>query len=236
MPSEISLIFVGGVADSGKSILIDKVNELIEAEENVSIAEERISHYLKEPLGWPPDKRLTSAASLKDWKIYEERAISQLCESIKTHRTNGVKCIIINTHFATYSPGGFMIGLDPSSLKMLCDACNLLEPESSKKAAVVLADISISDVSRKKEESWKDQGNFSTTQSLMDDLEFNRLYALQYFNTLSNILKFNRVMFQRISVNWRAAAAYPTGDENFELNTRARSLIKIFKESGFFDD
>lgn len=226
MAGEISLVFLGGIADTGKSALTRVIEQRI-----AGVVPIKISEYFKlalqEKLTMTIDGPLAAAMVYSvDWKSVESRAVEMLIKDIREdfRAKRHCKTLLINTHFATYSPGGYMMGLDPQSLLALCDACNLCEDESVQKAFIVLVDIGITDVLQRREKQWmkmfdgtsatQDQESkakkhemFSTSLGLTQDLEFNRLYALEYFNTLSTVLP-KRVKYHRIFVDWELIEDY----------------------------
>ncbi len=208
MANETSLIFIGGIKDSGKSELAKRLG----TGSGFKVA--RISDYFRDVLdGWPKDKKdLTAAVVYMDWKKDEGRAIQKLCSDIPTWRTDqgiSLKTLVINSHYATYSPGGFMMGLDPESLRILCDKCNLFLPKSVGRVAVVLVDIGISDVLARRERRWIHQtDDFPTGPGLAADLDFNRLYALQYYNCLAAMLGPQRVAYYRAVIDYKDMGDY----------------------------
>jgi hypothetical protein len=176
----------------------------------------RISDCFKKPLDAPDDEKkpLSAGVIYRDWKSEAEpKGIEELGNRVKQLRDqkSDMSTLVINTHFATYSPGGYMIGLDPPSLRQICIDCMLCKPDSKGKAAVVLVDIGIGDVLQRREEQWKKKEQwekpedvFPTGPGLAQDLEFNRLYALQYYNTLNLILKdAERVIYYRSFVDYK---------------------------------
>ena len=217
----MSLVFLGGIADSGKSALLREIDRVGNSkniakceregiERNEKDDEVRliyISDSFKQPLN-APDGPLSAAVIYVDWKSKESVAIDDLCKKIVNWRDGTMnRTLIINSHFATYSPGGFMMGLDPPNLRRICVACNLCGENKQEKAGVILVDIGVSDVLQRREAQWKVNPEvFSTGTGLLQDLEFNRLYALQYYNTLARILdddEDERVFYHRALVDWR---------------------------------
>lgn len=81
MAAEISLVFLGGIADSGKSALMRELQVL------TGVEAVRISDCLKKPLGVPEDKDndkpLRAGVIYRDWKFEaEKKAINELGEKI----------------------------------------------------------------------------------------------------------------------------------------------------------
>lgn len=217
MPGEISLVFLGGIADSGKSDLKPLLEKL------PGVKWINISSQFKTALGEVFHQDFGEdnvALDYVEWKSRaEERALQLLGDQIKELKREfpEFNTLIINTHFATYSPGGFLPGLDPPHIKRICEFCHLLlgkeqnEISSDKvetvkgRAAVILVDIAISDVLQRREDRWKHkpQRSPSTGPGLIQDLELNRLYALQYFNVLSQTLGPDRVSYYRVLMDWK---------------------------------
>ena len=200
----LSLIFIGGIADSGKSVLIDQISA--HANDVKSFA---VSDFLKDTLSTKRNytkEKLGPEVTLIDWKSHEPDAIKELCAKIEECFNDVSKnTVIVNTHFATYSPGGFMIGLDPNSIDLICHACKLTDPGATSKAVVVLVDIGIADVLHRREKRWTASvDTFTIGSALAQDLESNRLYALQYYMLLTATLGRLRVLYHRLSVDYNS--------------------------------
>jgi hypothetical protein len=123
-----------------------------------------------------------------------------------------------------------MIGLDPQHIREICQHCNLIsakhpsEPRTNK-AAVILVDIAISDVLQRREVRWKKMTERTASGSrLIQDLEFNRLYALQYYIVLCQVLGPERVCYKRVLMDWRI----PADDTKPVAETSA--LINVFND------
>jgi adenylate kinase len=232
MAGEISLVFLGGIADSGKSDLRPKLEAL------PGVKWVNISTHFKKALEGFFLKNLGEANVALDyveWKSKaEDTAVQLLGEEIKQLRKeNGsadFNTLIVNTHFATYSPGGFMPGLDPPHIRQICQYCNLRAPNvddenPAGKAAIILVDITISDVLQRREDRWNEKPgrSASTGPGLIQDLEFNRLYALQYYNVLSHILGSDRISYYRVLMDWRSK------DMSIPVE-QTRALKDAFKE------
>jgi hypothetical protein len=205
----LSLVFLGGIADSGKSALVQQLKLLDD------VRAFSVSDFLRAALaqrGKQPNTKLGAEVTFIDWKTFERDAIDYLCGDKQAQGIpdglpscfddTKVRTVIINTHFATYSPGGFMVGLDPNSIAKLCDKCRIVGTKEAR-AAVVLVDIGIADVLHRREERWtKDVDPFTTGAALAQDLEFNRVYALHYFNILTSLLGHERVTYSRVFVDY----------------------------------
>src|ERR1051325_1201367 len=120
MSSQISLVFLGGIADSGKSDMMEELKSLN------GVRAVRISDYFKDPLNATQDPILSAGAIYRDWKSEAEaQAVASLCKDIRSWRENlpdptdlatrrldtiedsvsdNFTTLIVNTHFATYSP------------------------------------------------------------------------------------------------------------------------------------
>jgi hypothetical protein len=207
MSGELSLIMMGGIGDSGKSSFADAIAK------RPSVRVLRVSDYLRRHLEVPTDRKLGAEVVNVDWKSRaEQKAALDLGEEVGNLRAGGCKTLIVNSHFATYSPGGFMMGMDPGSLRSVCKACelcgNVVKPVGDSsgervRAAVVLVDIGISDVLRRREAQWQSKPAFSMGTALIQDLEFNRLYSLQYYQILSSIIGFGGVEYYRLLLDWQ---------------------------------
>lgn len=240
MSGEISLVFLGGIADSGKSALKIKL-ETLAGIEFVSISDyfkDALENYFK--LTEKTDGTLR-ALEYVDWKSKSEsKAIELLGGKIQELRrrkgTDDFGTLIVNTHFATYSPGGFMIGLDPPHILQICQYCNLRTAQGQSevlpgKAAVILVDIAISDVLQRREDQWKENTERSSMgQGLIQDLEFNRLYALHYYNILSQFLGPTRVAYHRVLMDWRKADTHKPIEDTDALKVVFGELREFLKE------
>jgi len=225
-------VFLGGTADSGKSDMM----AAIASRRSADVQPFSISAFFRSALADDlevarlPRDEMGSEVALIDWKSSEQRAVQQF---IRNHdaadRTekDGIRrktpaglpvCIkenrvtaIINTHFATYSAGGFMMGLDPPSLREICEACKLISRQKDAwavhpqaRAAVVLVDIGIGDVLHRREANWTTKVDaFTAGAALIQDLEFNRLFALQYFNVLTGLLTPAKVFYKRVFIDYK---------------------------------
>lgn len=225
-PNATSLIFIGGIKDSGKSDLAKKLG----TDPGFRVA--RLSDYFGAVLdGWPEKTDLTTAVVYVDWKrLAEGKAIDRLCSDIPNWRRDAnLKTLIINSHYATYSPCGFMMGLDPESLRILCDKANLFLPNSEGRVAVVHVDISVSDVLVRRERRWTHQtDDFPTGPGLTADLEFNRLYALQYYNCLVSFLGYRRVAYYRSVIDFKDVGDYHKELTNTAAFDSAYNELKTF--------
>lgn len=236
MSTEVSLVLIGGIADSGKSALMEELQGID------GVQAIRISDCFREPLEAPENKPLSAGVIYRDWKSEAEvKGVKELGDKIATLRgEKGLKTLLINTHFATYSPGGYMMGLDPASLKQICMDCKLCDAESKGKAAVILVDIGVGDVLQRREEQWKKKEQwekaedvFPTGPGLVQDLEFNRLYALQYYNTLNLILRGpDRVFYYRAFVDYKQIKDL-TGDlkKSYAFQQAKDKLVSFLKET-----
>lgn len=232
MASAISLVFLGGIADSGKTALAESLAQ------NSEVRAEKISRFFRDAM---PVLRKGNgdqgrpALIYADWKSTgEEGAIDKLCNDIGTWRRERLKTLIINTHFATYSPGGYMMGLDPISLQRICKACNLIDDESKTKAAVILVDISFSDVLQ-----WRarhptvDLSGSVSVEAIARDLEFNRLYALQYYTALVGLIGSQQVLFYRCLIDHQGSGSLDTSLPNTNAFKVAKEGARSFlKTSG----
>lgn len=239
MSSEISLVFLGGIADSGKSALIDVLQEGRPGVKGV-----RVSDYFRKPLEAPENEPLSAGVIYRDWKSEaEHKAVEALTADIKLFRGSGLETLIINTHFATFSPGGYMMGLDPPSLQEICKACLLDGPTRKLKAGVILIDIGIGDVLQRREEQWKTKEQWSkhedvfpTGPGLAQDLEFNRLYALQYYSTLGMILSPSRVFYYRAIVDYKQIKDLRSDLKNTLAFQRTKDqLVEFLRSVGIVD-
>jgi hypothetical protein len=198
MPDSLSLLFIGGIADSGKSVLVKKL-----AEYASDIKLFPISEFLRDALAAAhknPLDKLGAEVTLIDWKTHEPKAIDGLVAQIKDcFKDEAIRTVVINTHFATHSPGGSMAGLDPDSIDRICEACHLAESQTAK-VAVVLVDIGLADVLQWRGQHWTSNNidAFATGSELMEDLEFNRVYALHYYNVLRTTVDKERVLYHRV--------------------------------------
>jgi len=235
MSGEITLVFLGGIADSGKSALMGKLKTL----EGVEF--ENISDHFKTALG----EDTLQALDFLDWKSKaESKAVQNLgnrIQELRQHRKgpSEFSTLIVNTHFATYSPGGFMMGLDPPHIQKICEYCNLCSLNSDNpgspytKAAVILVDIAISDVLQRREAQWTSNTERSATgPGLIQDLEFNRLYALQYYNALAHVLGPARVAYKRVVTDWRITDNSKPKEETTALTVVFGQLADFLRESG----
>ncbi len=128
-----------------------------------------------------------------------------------------------------------MMGLDPPNLRRICLACNLCRERKEGKAGVILVDIGVSDVLQRREAQWKVNPEvFSTGAGLLQDLEFNRLYALQYHSTLGRILNDQadeRVFYHRALVDWQNVKDLKKDlNEVPEFREMSRNLISFLEE------
>lgn len=200
-----ALAFVGGIADSGKSPLLE---ELVRQEADKTVL--RVSDSLKISLGFNQNEKLPPAVTLTDWKVLgEPDAVKHLCSSIREamNAAPGPKAFLLNTHFATHSPSGFLPGLDPDSIFSLCEACNLTANESKVRVAVVLIDIGVASALRLRQKDWKAYSKGAGGgPALTADLDFNRLYSLYYYHTLCSILPRERVLYRRLVLQWDEVA------------------------------
>jgi adenylate kinase len=227
MPDSTNLVFLGGIADSGKSLLLKHVCP----PDHPTIHNAKVSTYFGHQLltGSEKGKELTASVCYTEWKSSEPYAVDELAADIRKWRVEKtVRTIVLNTHFATYSPGGFMMGLDPDSIKKLCEACSLHLGNTDAHAAVVLIDTTIAEVLKRRGSDWKNHGeSFFTGPSLSADLEYNRLFAFQYYDCLAHALPANRVWYERILVKWEELKEHQPEDvvvKSAVFSTAMRSL------------
>ena len=228
----LSLVFVGGIADSGKSKLIELVTNQL-----TDITALRVSDSLRVALDAAkknPKPELGPEVTFIDWKHYEDAALRDLVSRLKIiiNGNTKTKTVIVNTHFATYSPGGFMVGLDPASIAVICKTCQLTDgADSPGKAAVVLVDLGIADVLHRREERWTEKADgFPRGSALVQDLEFNRMYALQYHGVLTSLIQ-ARALYKRIHVDY--TSKHDLGPLEEDLKKAAFKFATFLTESGF---
>lgn len=236
MAGEISLVFLGGIADSGKSDLKPKLERV------PGVKWINISTHFKAALAEVFGRQFGEdnvALDYVEWKsLAEENALKLLEIEIKRLKQDSpdFTTLIINTHFATYSPGGFLPGLDPPHIKKICEFCHLRggKEQNVGRAAVILVDITISDVLQRREDRWKEkpQRSPSTGPGLIQDLELNRLYALQYFNVLSQTLGSDRVSYLRVLMDWKVKDNTRPVSETLALKYASDKLIKFLESEG----
>lgn len=227
MPDCFSLLFVGGVADSGKSVLLNQVAGYAK-----DIKVFAVSDFLRNALEADhrnPSTKLGPEVTFIDWKSYETKAVDGLVEQIGECFQNEphLKTIAINSHFATYSPGGFMAGLDATSIDRICNACHLTSTATGK-AAVVLVDIGLADVLHWRGQNWTSNIDaFGAGSALMQDLEFNRLYALHYYNILRTTLMNDCVLYQRVFLDYSKLTHF---SDNLASESEFKIKLKSFTE------
>jgi hypothetical protein len=213
---EVNLVLIGGIGDSGKSEFARSLaND--PGIETLRVSDEFRDTY-REVYGFKLGEKLGAEVVNEDWKSRAEpAAVRRLIDKIRQKKMAGsCRTLVLNSHFATYSPGGFMAGLDPQSLKDICVACDLIEGGKTGRgaAAIVLVDISISDVLRRRKAVWQSKPAFSMGFALNQDLEFNRLYALQYYSTLSSLVGAKRVSYWRVVLDWPEEYISKSIDQN----------------------
>ena len=235
MVHEIPILFLGGSTRSGKSIIGNRLEKKL----LVGVQRIKFSEMLKRHLTDPRNKKLpdedplSSGVVYVDWKSQaESEATKDLCKEIKSRRqkdAEGFKLLIVDTHFATFSPGGYMMGIDPTGLRAICDCCNLLGEKSQKKVVIGLVNIGLGDVLQVLEGNWTKTNltAFPSASAIMPDLEMNRLYAMAYYNVIASLVGPSRILFHRTFVNFNDARNAAFEDGNRRLHEAAEEMARF---------
>jgi adenylate kinase len=175
---EHTIVFVGGITDSKKTELLKSLQPLISTTAHVFPVGECFAEVFSSednPIG-------VEEIPYRDWKEREDLAVLKLIAKI---REEPKQTCVIKTHYATYSPSGFMPGLEPPSLELIYTK---IKP---KRIGIVLIDCNLQEVltvrsgahSAKKGSR---EAGYSVTH-IAEDLQYNRAYAWQYCSFLRSL-------------------------------------------------
>lgn len=200
-----SLVFLGGITYSGKSLFLDKIDPdsmtELAGRNPKNIMGIRVFNYFKDIMDLPESFN-TNALTLTNWKTHENEAVNKMVLDIKNWSTNNIlETVIFNTHYATNSPSGFQLGLDIHSLRRIMESCHYYESDNKAKVAIILIDIDVSDILKRREYHWSSYKVHEPISHILKDLEFNRLYSYQYNTIISSIIGADRVIYKRIQLN-----------------------------------
>lgn len=215
------IVFFGGCTGVGKSKILYRA--LQKTDEN-SYDIIRISQYFnKEHLESTTMEHGPSIEWDKDdWKRYELSVINNIIEHIKEQSED--KLFIINQHFATTSPFGFLPGVDLDSLDCLLKAFYASDNFPSKKSndieycfGVLLIDTKLSAIldyhrsafletlgrqeGREENDPRKNMLSYLSEEKLEKDLEENRKWANLYSTRIGSTLGQRYVLSDTIYIH-----------------------------------
>lgn len=143
----------------------------------------------------------------EQWKLYDKRVLTE----IKTKISNiGAKLVIINKHFATISPYGYLPGLDLDSLDVLLlqqmdfwikEAPHAKTAETGNRFGLLLVDTDSEAMRARYEEKMNNVSHYISTDYMHKDLEENRKWAGIYCSRALAFLGKERVLNDTVYVH-----------------------------------
>ncbi len=216
-----SLVFFGGCTGIGKSRLLRCALEKFSNKEYtiVNISE----HFKRCRQNDTGDENANIIWHREHWKEYDKRVRDSLHEAISK---SGKQLVIINQHFATISPSGYLPGIDLDTLDVLLEQhLDLNQPGSkdsvmkTKKTNVgenadggkkcsfgVLLidtdpDVMLSSYNKQLGDGDKSILGYVSNESILKDLEENRKWAGIYSNRALSVLGESKVFSDTIYIH-----------------------------------
>jgi len=215
-----SLVFFGGCTGVGKSRLLKLALEQFNREdyEIINISE-HFDNCRRNDSGNPEAQIIWHS---EHWKEYDKRVLESLKREISN---NEKKLVVVNQHFATISPSGYLPGIDLDTLDLLLEQNNNLNnteidavgkknaaKEKSKEKddkrysfGVLLIDTDPTVVRNSYAKQLRDQDKYIldhvSNESILKDLEENRKWAGIYSTRAISVLSVDKVFSDTIYIH-----------------------------------
>lgn len=211
-----SLVFFGGCTGIGKSRLLKSALDRFNSNEYVVVnISEHFNLCRKDDTG---DENANIIWHREHWKEYDKRVLNSLRTQISK---NEKKLVIINQHFATTSPSGYLPGIDLDTLDALLEqhfnlsqVCTKIKKANGSESTengnkysfgVLLIDtdpdVMLSNYNKQLGNGDKSILGYVSNESILKDLEENRKWAGIFSNRALSVLGGSRVFSDTIYVH-----------------------------------
>ena len=185
--------FIGGANNVGKTTIIDRYLLDLFKEDGKKVKSLRTGIMYQDEC---KKKNLITqdeeAVSQTLWDSVQRTVSQQIIDTIKSESAD---LLLINTHYASASPFGYLMGLDINFLEEIGSA--LKSSTASPFASVMLIDATLAEVLSRCRSNRVTSGRYMPSDDVRFDLELNRLYSYQYFHILTSILGQSNSIYSR---------------------------------------